>query len=311
MSNQTMENFVSAVIYVHNHQKCIKKFLEEIYQVLDKSFKNFEIICVDDGSVDNSACIIKELAMNFNNTVVSLISMGKENGIETSMKAGIDASIGDFVFEFEKPYENFELSLLIDVFNKSLLGYDIVNCKNTSNEKFASRLFYFLFNHFSNIKNSISTEAFRVVSRRAINRIDSMNTNSFFRKALYANCGLQEFDFSYKGEKTHIKEKSFSESRITTACDAMLLFTKIGYKISLTLTLFMILFSVSVLIFTLIVYFNGQTIEGWTPIMLFMSFSFLGFFLIFTIIIKYMDLLINLNHKKREYTIESIEKITK
>lgn len=311
MINKITESFVSVVIYIHNQQENIQKFVDGIYQVLNESFKNFEIICVDDGSTDNSVSIIKELALNYDNTVLSIIHMGKTNGKELAMKAGIDASIGDYVFEFEMPDDELNMKLITDAFNKSVKGYDIVNCVNKNNKRYVSKLFYYVFNHFSNINNSIHTVTFRLVSRRAINRTESMSTSFFFRKALYANCGLQEYNLYYDGNKSKTQGTVFSEERVSTAIDAMLLFTKIGYKISIGLTIFMSVFSMLVLIYTITVYSMGQTIAGWTPIMLFMSFSFLGLFIVITIIIKYMDLLINLNFKKRDYIIESMEKITK
>ena len=56
------KNFISAVVYVHNAQERIKKFLETIIAVLENNFEHTEIICVNDYSDDFSVERIKETA---------------------------------------------------------------------------------------------------------------------------------------------------------------------------------------------------------------------------------------------------------
>ena len=51
-----MQNDVSVIIPVHNNEKTIKKAVES---VLFQTWKNIEIICVDDGSEDKSLSILR------------------------------------------------------------------------------------------------------------------------------------------------------------------------------------------------------------------------------------------------------------
>ena len=75
------------------------------------------------------------------------------------------------------------------------------------------------------------------------------------------------------------------------------------------MSIFMILVVLAVACYTLIIFFKGIPVEGWTTTMLFLSFTFFGLFTIMTIVIKYLEILIDLNFKKTNYLIESIEKI--
>ena len=54
-----MKKVVSVIIPVYNVEKFIFKTVES---VMNQDYKNIEIILVDDGSPDNSAKIIDELA---------------------------------------------------------------------------------------------------------------------------------------------------------------------------------------------------------------------------------------------------------
>jgi dolichol-phosphate mannosyltransferase len=64
------------------------------------------------------------------------------------------------------------------------------------------------------------------------------------------------------------------------------------------------------IIYTVVIYFGkDKHIEGWTTTMLLISFGFSGFFLLSTIIIKYLSLILELVFKKKSYIQEKIEKM--
>ncbi len=128
--------------------------------------------------------------------------MSLYQGREAAMNAGIDLSIGDFVYEFDNTLIDYDLKIITDIYEKSLEGYDIVNASPQNNTHKTSKLFYIIFNKFSNNQYKINTETFRIVSRRAINRINSINKNIPYRKAIYSNCGLKLYNVLYSAKKS-------------------------------------------------------------------------------------------------------------
>ncbi|MDR1700686.1 MAG: glycosyltransferase, partial [Lachnoclostridium sp.] len=190
-------NFISAVIYVHNNEQAIKPFIEMLDSVLKLKFKKYEIICVEDGSDDNSAKLIREAAEEVKNGTVVLISTGFYQGLESSMIAGVDFASGDFVFEFDSILVDYESKLIIDVYNRCISGYDIVGASSSLKQRKTSRIFYKLFNKYSKTPYRLRTESFRILSRRAINRINQMSLTIPYRKAVYANCGFPYDSISY------------------------------------------------------------------------------------------------------------------
>ena len=48
------------------------------------------------------------------------------------MNAGIDMSIGDFVFEFDNTILDFNPDMIMEIYRKSLTGFDIVSRTNRS-----------------------------------------------------------------------------------------------------------------------------------------------------------------------------------
>ena len=313
MISNKEKNFISAVVYVHNNEKEIGDFLEKINEKLNSNFEKYEIICVNDSSIDDSVKEIKKVADNINGTIVSIINMSYYQGIELSMNAGVDLAIGDFVYEFDNINIDYDLDTIIKVYYESLKGFDIVGAKANKKERLTSRIFYKLYNKNSNSMYQIHTESFRILSRRAINRVKAMNKTIPYRKAIYANCGLKLNVIKYDVVKDFNNKlnKEIKDTRIGLAIDSIILFTDVSYKVAIFMSLFMMIVAIITGIYTIVVFLCGQPIAGWTTTMLLLSFAFFGIFAILTIMIKYLSILIDLIFKKQKNLIESIEKITK
>lgn len=306
------QNFISVVIYIHNDEKYLKQFLEIIGTALEAAFLHSEIICVNDYSKDKSIEIIREFGKNIHNISLSILNMSYYHGLELSMSAGMDLSIGDFVFEFDSVTPDFEVDTILSVYKKSLQGFDIVSAVPERTEIVSSRIFYYLFNKFNHRSCRMMTERFRILSRRVINRISSMNKTIFYRKAIYMNCGLPTTALCYKPMKSIPVKRDTQEHkyRVRLAVDAMLLFTDIGYRISAVLTSIMIIVALLTGIYAACTYIVSIPVAGWTTTMLFLSFSFGGLFGILTLIIKYLQIILNLVFTQKSYSFEGIEKIT-
>ncbi len=312
MVNDKEKNFISAVVYVRNSENTIKNFLTAVNGVLSKTFAKYEIICVNDASNDDSAKIIREYSESSLECPVSIVNMGFYQGLEMSMNAGVDLSIGDFVYEFDSDIIDYDPSVITDIYYRSLKGYDIVSAASDRKKRFTSNLFYGLFNSSAKLQHKLTTESFRILSRRAINRVHSLSATIPYRKALYANCGLKVDTVRYKAlSGSGDLKRGGGEYRGETALDSLILFTNVGYRASMILTLIMIAATLGIGIYTLLVFVLGHPVPGFTTMMLVITGSFFGVFAILTIIIKYLSLLVNLVFKKQRYLIESIEKISK
>ncbi len=305
------KNFISAVVYVRNNENNIDNFIDKLYETLDNKFLKYEIIFVNDNSNDSTVEKIKEHTKKINNASVSIINMSFYQGKEISMNAGIDLSIGDFVYQFDSTTIDYENDIIIKVYEKALEGYDIVNAVADKKRRYSSALFYKIFNKYSNFTYKIDTESFQIISRRAINRIYAINKTVPYRKAIQANSGLKIANINYKPINNEINkiDKKEKKERSKNAINSLVLFTDISYKITFTFSILMLLFIIAVTIYTIVIFLTKNPVEGWTPTMLFIASGFFGIFLILTIIIKYLSITLNLIFKKSDFLVESIEKI--
>ncbi len=82
---------VSIIIPVYNTGENCLKLLERL---LNSTYTNIEIICIDDGSKDNSYNAIKKFAKNYNNIIVR---KQKNSGPSAARNAGIKLAKGEFI----------------------------------------------------------------------------------------------------------------------------------------------------------------------------------------------------------------------
>ena len=308
------KNFISAVVYVHNAEQRIENFLKVIIKEMEDNFEHSEIICVNDASDDDSLKKIKNVSQLATVTSISVINMSHFHGLELSMNAGIDMSIGDFVFEFDNTNLDFDPKMIMNIYYHSLKGYDIVSASADRKEKWTSQFFYKVFEKFTDLTYGMSTESFRILSRRVINRISSMNKTIPYRKAVYANCGLKTDNVKYaitSQNNDKLEDKTEKRYRSKLAVDSLILFTEVGYRFSMSMTVLMMMMSIFMLIYSVVTYFVIHPVAGWTTTILFLSIAFFGLFGILTIIVKYLQLLVDMVFKRKHYTFESIEKLTK
>ena len=308
------QNFVSAVIYVHNAEAHIGRFLLTIIHTLEENFEHSEIICVNDGSDDSSAAELRKTALRASAASISMVNMSYYHGLEAAMNAGLDLAIGDFVFEFDNTVLDFDESDIMRIYERSLQGYDIVSASPNRKGRLSSKLFYSVFTRFTNSPYHMTTESFRILSRRVINRISSMNKTVPYRKAVYSNTGFKMDNIVYDvlpDAAGAFGSRKESRYRVGLAIDAMILFTEIGYRFSITMTLMMMAVSVFMVGYSVVTYMTSHPVAGWTTTILFLSVAFSGLFGILTVVIKYLQLLVNLIFKRKQYIFESIEKLTK
>ena len=102
---------ISVIIPVYNVEKYIHECIDSIIR---QTYKNIEIICIDDGSSDKSYDILKEYASKDNRFIL----LQQENkGAGTARNKGLEIATGDFI-SFLDADDFFEHDLLELALNK-------------------------------------------------------------------------------------------------------------------------------------------------------------------------------------------------
>lgn len=308
--NELEKKYISAVVYVHNDQELLPDFLKTVMGILENNFQDWEVIFVNDGSTDGSEELIRDFFCLHPIPAVSIINMSYFQGIELSMSAGVELAVGDYVFEFDTQKVSYAEECVMEAYRKCMEGYDIVSAAPKGHAHWLSGVYYEGFLYFSNVQYKLKTEAFRIISRRAVNRTYSMSNQILYRKAAYASCGLPmervEFDAKEKYQRKSSKER---RKQREIGIDALILYTDIAYKLAMGLSFLMILFSIVCIIYIILVYLAGKPVPGYVSTFAISAFGFFGVNILLSILIKYASLILRIVFQKERYLIKSIERL--
>ena len=85
---------LSVVIPAYNSEKYLEKCVASI---AEQSYKNIEIVIVNNGSTDTTPQICDELKAKYNNRIFKIINLNPNQGINWARRAGFEAASGDYV----------------------------------------------------------------------------------------------------------------------------------------------------------------------------------------------------------------------
>lgn len=298
-------NFISAVIFAEKASKETFEFLNALSSTLEDHFLQYEIILVRVADESGSFDQLKEWASGISKPV-TVVNMSAGQPHEQCMNAGLDITIGDYVYEFDSAILTYPKEIIFEAYELAMKGNDIINvCPKQ--EKRRSRVFYAIFNRHSDFTYKLRTNAFRLVSRRALNRVHAINENLPYRKAAYAASGLKLAELEYTSLTGKLPTKA--KNPATLALDSLILYTNFGYRFGLGFSLLMFFGTITMGIYVFATYLLGNPIDGWTTTMLALTAGLTGIFGILTIVLKYMTLILRLLFQKQKYLVESIEKL--
>ncbi len=120
---------ISIILPIYNEEENIPILYEELKDVLvalagDKIIENFEIICVDDGSLDDSLIILRELAAK--DKKIKIINFRNNFGQTAALSAGISAASGVLIIPMDADLQN-DPKDIVKFIEKINEGYSMVS----------------------------------------------------------------------------------------------------------------------------------------------------------------------------------------
>ncbi|HUB93739.1 MAG TPA: glycosyltransferase family 2 protein, partial [Verrucomicrobiae bacterium] len=147
---------VSIVVPVFNEGQGLRYFHNSLIAVMDEQYKGeYEIVYCNDGSTDDTFQVLDDIAKKMH--AVRIVSLSRNFGKETATTAGIHAARGKAIVMLDADGQH-PVELIPEFIehwqagSKVIVGVRTENYKEGAIKRYGSKLFYWLFNRFSDIK---------------------------------------------------------------------------------------------------------------------------------------------------------------
>ncbi|SHO80673.1 Glycosyltransferase [hydrothermal vent metagenome] len=302
---------ISIIVSVYNEEKVLNAFYQKLNSVISKIDNYiFEILFVNDGSIDNSEDILIELSTNDSN--IKVINFSKNFGHEAAMIAGIDKASGDFIICMDSDLQH-PPKEIINILQKAQDGYNIINMVRISNKKeklwkrFSSKLFYKLINIISDIKFEPNASDFFMISKE----VADIFRNNYREKIRFLRGYIQMVGFKKTTIKFHTEERFAGDSKysmlslIKFAIGIIFTFSNLPLRLGLYASFISFLIGIIIVISTIYMKLNGTySPDGYTTIVVLLSFFFSILFLIIGIIGEYLRMIFEESKERPIYIIK-------
>mgnify|MGYP004528189209 CR=1 FL=1 len=262
---------LSVILPAYNEEKMIEKARDTLGRVLSEQDIPYEIVFVDDGSKDQTWPEIEKAAEKDNH--VAGVHFSRNFGKESAMMAGLASAEGDCCVvmdcDLQHPPET-----VVEMYRLWEQGYEVVEGVKHSRgkESLAHRasagMFYKIISKAVGIDMSRASD-FKLLDRKAVDALLEMPERNAFFRALSAWIGYKttsvEFDVREREEGV---SKWSTKSLIRYAITNIVSFSSAPMQFVTGAGVFMFLLAVVLGIQTLVHYFTGNAVEGFTTVIL-------------------------------------------
>ncbi|MBD2071652.1 glycosyltransferase family 2 protein [Leptolyngbya sp. FACHB-671] len=263
---------ISVVVPLHNEEPNINYFFERLESVLEGLGLAYEIVCVDDGSKDNT--LRQLVAHHHRNPSIKVVSLSRNFGKEIALTAAIDYAIGAAVIPIDADLQD-PPELIADMIAQWQQGYDVVYATRKSRQgeswlkRFTANVFYRVIGRMSTVEIPRNTGDFRLLDRRVVEVLKQMTERTRFMKGLFAWVGFRQTFILYDRAERYKGRTKWNYWRLwNLAVDGITSFSVLPLKVwsyvgfSLAITTF--LYAMFLIIRTLI---SGIDVPGYASLM--------------------------------------------
>ena len=150
---------VSVIIPVYNVEQYLNKCVDS---VINQTFKNIEIICINDCSTDNSLNVLKNFALQ--DSRIKIIDLKQNQGVSNARNLGLDLAQGEYIYLIDSDdwLDNNYLEIMVqkieEVNSNILINANFVN-------EFADKQKKLLYSNFDFFKNDFEITNAKIVQR--------------------------------------------------------------------------------------------------------------------------------------------------
>lgn len=274
-----MQYKYSIVVPVFNEEKVLNELYRRLTIVMSKLRESYEIIFINDGSIDNSLEIMEKL--HSKDKRIKIIDFSRNYGQQIATTAGIDYATGEAIVIIDADLQD-PPKVIPELVKKWKKGYDVVYGVRKKREgenffkKVTASIFYKFLNKIADINIPLDAGDFRLIDRKVANNLKTIREKNRYIRDLTSWIGFRQIGVLYDREKRFAGYTKYTLGKmLKLALDAVFSFSNYPLKIAIYIGFLISELSFLYLIYVLILkIFMDVTIQGWASIIV--AVLFLG-----------------------------------
>lgn len=269
---------LSLIIPIFNEEKLIDELVKRTITVIESITSDYEVIFVDDGSIDMS--LEKILEWHQKNMKIKVLSLSKNFGHQAAYTAGLEHSKGEIVATMDGDLQD-PPELLPEMYRMIMEeNYDIVSGKKIGRKGKKGRIFYAILFHLffkkiGEIKGMENSGNYAMMRRDAVDALLMMKEKVRYLPGLRTFIGFRQGYVEFVREDRFKGDPKMSIRKLfILAADAIFSFSRFPIRFCLILGTLGTLVFMGAGIYVLIAKAYGFAIIGWSSTLL--SIYFLG-----------------------------------
>mgnify|MGYP001239357144 CR=1 FL=1 len=304
---------LSVVFSFRNEEDNIKELVDRINASLEKLINwKYELIFVNDDSIDNSEKILLELQKKY---PIRIINMSRNFGVDPCVLAGFRNAEGDAIVYLHTDLQD-PPELIPELVKKHEEGFEVVHTVRTKRKgegkfrMFVTKIAYHLINILSDINLPIEAGDYKLISRKALDKILNQKEFRPYVRGLSVWVGFKQSFHYYERQARGSGESKMpllSKGPVTDFLNGITSYSLKPLYIGIFLGFFSILISALLIIYAFYLKFNGLAMPGSTSIII--AVSFFSGILLFTlgIIGIYLARIFEQTKGRDQYVIKEIK----
>lgn len=273
-----MKKLISILIPCYNEAQSLPILIPKLEDIANNLKQyDWEFLCVNDGSKDNTLEVLRELRTVYNR--VNYIDLSRNYGKENAMLAGFDYVKGDCMVIMDADLQH-PPHVILQMLEKWEEGYDDVYASRLTRGKESwlrkklSLLYYRILQRSTRLEVLPNVGDFRLLDRRCINALKQMRENNRYTKGMYCYIGFKKTYVTFETKDRIAGESSMNyKTLINLAIEGILSYTTVPLRIATVIgvltSLFAFIYMVVVFIKTLL---YGDPVQGYPTMMIVILF---------------------------------------
>jgi len=234
---------------------------------------DYEIVLVNDGSRDRTWSIMNDLVAA--DTRLVAINLSRNHGHQLALTAGLDLCRGDVVLvidaDLQDPPELLSEMLATMRRENADVVYGVRRSRagETAFKRATAHGFYRLLSRATEVNIPVDAGDFRLMSRRALDALLAMPEQARFIRGMVAWIGFRQVPLAYNRDVRFAGETKYPLRKMMRfAFDALTGFSSAPLKLASHAGLWLSLGSLLLILYIAYAWLAGQSIQGWTSLML-------------------------------------------